>query len=137
MQAFKALRLLDTDRTTLRTWPELLLSRIDAASSSSFTSTTASLTTGSDICPLLAAALTAEGSVRDVRAAVQAMQWLGVTDLARPLPLDAATPLDALCILMERRLQYGDTERDMVVSLIDAARGKGVGRNHEQLLFAI
>jgi saccharopine dehydrogenase-like NADP-dependent oxidoreductase len=74
-------------------------------------------------------AFLAEKGVADVPSAVEALQWLGLTDnddteienkhnnehdVAVAQTCRGATPIDALCQLLERRLEYGPTEKDMV-----------------------
>lgn len=111
MQAFKVLKLLDADPVPQTTWPELLASRIGLSQNRAYGTVVCS----GGLSEVLSAALTGQGSVRNVRAAVEALQWLGVTNTETPVPLNASNALDALCVLMERKLAYDETERDMVV----------------------
>ena len=58
--------------------------------------------------------------VNDPNAAVEALQWLGLTDESEPEFIEiannarGAAPIDALCKLLEVRLEYAPGEKDMV-----------------------
>ena len=53
----------------------------------------------------------ARNQVRDVDAAVDAMEWLGMLSKT---PVEGAVPLDALCTLLQERLRFKEGEKDMV-----------------------
>ena len=69
----------------------------------------------------VSAYLAQEGSVKDIGAAVHALKWVGIIEdsaktaktIAAAADFTGSTPLDALCVLLEARLQLAG-ERDMV-----------------------
>eukprot|EP01135_Chromosphaera_perkinsii_P003351 Nk52_evm51s240 gene=Nk52_evmTU51s240 len=57
--------------------------------------------------------LESEGKVKDVEAVVDACEWLGL--FTRENVDHAPSVMDAFCSLLQKKLGYGPTERDMVV----------------------
>jgi len=49
-----------------------------------------------------------------LRQAVEAVHQLGLVDATEPVDL-AGTPIDSLCALLQKKLRYGEKERDMVI----------------------
>lgn len=104
MQAFKVLGLLGTEGFRLsapKSWFALMAELTGGASSSS----------PDDVKSLLTLVLERSGTVADVPAAVGALEWLGMLS---DTPTRGGAPIDALCSLLEHRLQYAPGERDMV-----------------------
>lgn len=54
-----------------------------------------------------------ETGVLNPEAAADALQFLGILS-PHALPRDAVTPLDAICVRLEKKLTFQDTEKDMV-----------------------
>ncbi len=46
---------------------------------------------------------------------IDKLEWLGLFDEQRHVPVDQSTPLDVLTILVEEKLQYSPGERDMII----------------------
>jgi saccharopine dehydrogenase-like NADP-dependent oxidoreductase len=55
----------------------------------------------------------ASRGVKDVPSAINAIKWLGLHS-SLPVSRVANSPMDAICDLLESRLKFGDTEKDMV-----------------------
>jgi saccharopine dehydrogenase-like NADP-dependent oxidoreductase len=55
-----------------------------------------------------------EGSVQQPEVAIEALKWLGLWGGSSPVTMQAKTPLDSLCKVMEDRLTFQENERDMV-----------------------
>ena len=78
--------------------------------------------------------------VTDVTAAMRALEWLGLTDdnIASNMLLSAEnqTPIDSLCSLLENKLSYGASEKDMVAMFhsITGSFPNGVKEVHESRL---
>ena len=119
--AFKALDLLAASHKTKATnWRELMLERAGAVVGRHneksrrvmYESNSSSSYTG-----LIEQALYLS-DVADVPAAINAFDWLGLSDeeKASKIPLTARTqtPIDNLCALLESRLAYDRSEKDMV-----------------------
>lgn len=49
----------------------------------------------------------------DIPAAVEAIAWLGLLDAAVPMS-DPSSPLDSMCSLLTNKLQFSESEKDMV-----------------------
>lgn len=61
--------------------------------------------------------LMANRGVRDVDGAMEAVRWLGLlqpSTITTPVPSKPVAAIDALCKLLEARLQYKEGEKDMV-----------------------
>jgi len=97
MYALKALNLFDPTNVSCSSWAELITKVVPTSSAKSMDDA-------------LAGYLKEKG-VYDVPAAMEAIHWLGLLDNK---PLDAGSALDALCGLLESKLQFSDSEKDMV-----------------------
>lgn len=102
MNALQLLKLFEqqASKVEYKSWNDLIRAAVKAK--------------GSDEAELrrsVAAYLQDQG-VRDVEAAVHAIEWLGM--LKKSTPVSSAVPVDALCTLLQDRLQFAEGEKDMV-----------------------
>ena len=105
MQSVKALNLLDTAVTTHATWSDVLYETLNRRGID------AHKIGLEDGVRLL---LQADGGVKNVDDAMHALQWIGLLSENGGNKLQASTPLDSLCRVMEQKLSFSENERDMV-----------------------
>jgi saccharopine dehydrogenase-like NADP-dependent oxidoreductase len=99
MYALRVLGVFDASAPVAATFAELLIQKLQVSSSK-------------DVLPALHAHLAA-GGVRDVASAVEAIVWLGLLDSAVPMS-DPTSPLESMCSLLTDKLQFSESEKDMV-----------------------
>lgn len=109
MQAIKVLGLLEVGELKQSSWHDYLRHRVGVPA-------TATVGPADWLTVAVTNYLNTEGSVRDVPAAIAALQWVGIlaTNGSPEAALKGSTPLDALSSLLGKRLQYKEGERDMV-----------------------
>jgi hypothetical protein len=119
MYALRVLNLFSVVPHNCKTWDELIAKGTGSGSSSK---------------QAVIAAFTRNGVI-DVEGAVTAVEWL---ELRSKMKLEGATPIEALCTLLEKRLTFGENERDMVAMYhtVNGRMPDGTMEHHTSRLLA-
>lgn len=123
MYALRVLGVFEESAPTASTFKELLSHKLNATGSK-------------EVISALHAHLSA-GGVRDVPAAIDAIKWLGLLDGSAAMS-DPSSPLESMCSLLTDKLQFSESEKDMV-GMYHSVVGEmpdGTVENHSSRLLA-
>lgn len=140
-QAMKVLNLLELDvlPSSVSTWRDLLINRCEHTFKKYNIKYDFANNGGESLRNILKKALILSNSVQDIPAALYALEWLGVLEESNSPSLQPGTAsIDALGNLLEKKLKFEDTEKDMVAMFhtIVGQMPDGTIENHTSKLLA-